>query len=185
MEMEKKMMRSKILKILKESGDFDWAGEIPSFLEVLQPVSNRNPKDVWRLHFNLGYGENFSRWSSDWVQFKNNGREVKDLQWLISLIEFSEHNEGFINPHTLASKFLNGQEWIMGPYLSDWKAKDYDKLSETERQDTAEEWIVDILRDYGLWDFDDYSGKPAPVEDWKVTYFDKNGVEHFVRVNNI
>ena len=179
------MMRSRILKILKESGDFDWAGDIPSFLEVLGPVSNRNPKDMWRLHFNLGYGENFSRWSSDWAQFKNDEKSTKDLQWLISLIEYSEDNKGKFNSRTLASAFLNGQEWIMGPYLRDWKVKDYDKLDSVERQETAELWVEDILRDYSLWDIDDYSGKPAPVEDWKVTYFDKNGVEHLVKVNNI
>lgn len=178
-------MRSKILKILKESGDFDWAGNIPSFLEVLQPISNRNPKDMWRLHFNLGYGEDFSRWSSDWVQFKNTEKSTKDLQWLISLIEFQEDNKGTFDLGVLASAFLGGREWIMGPYLSDWKAKGYDKLGSFEQKETAEAWIEEILQDYGLWDLDDYSGNPAPVEDWKVTYFDKNGVEHIVKVNSI
>ena len=178
-------MRSKILKILKESGDFDWAGNIPSFLEVLQPVSNRNPKDMWRIHFNLGYGEGFSRWSSDWVQFNNDEKSTKNLQWLIRLIEFQEDNKGTFDLGVLASAFLGGQEWIMGPYLSDWKAKGYDKLDSVEQKETAEEWIEEILQDYHLWDLDDYSGKPAPVEDWKVTYFDKNGVEHIVKVNII
>lgn len=179
------MIRDKILKILKESGDFDWAGNIPSFLEVLEPVRNRNPKDMWRLYFNLGYGENFSRWSSDWAQFRNDGKSIESLQWLINLIEFSEDNKGEFNSSALASTFLSGQEWIMGPYLSDWKAKDYDKLDSVEQKETAELWIQEILHDYGLWDIDDYSGRPAPIEDWKVTYFDKNGVEHSVKVNTI
>jgi len=70
-------MKNVILKILKE-GEFDWIQNTPSFLEILGPISNRNPKDSFRLHFNLGYGENGARWSSDWVQFNNNTKSLNN-----------------------------------------------------------------------------------------------------------
>ena len=91
------------------------------------------------MHFNLGYGEDFSRWSSDWLQFKNTEKSIKDLQWLIRLIEFQEDNKGTFDSGVLASTFLGGQEWIMGPYLSDWKAKGYDKLDSFEQKEEISE----------------------------------------------
>jgi len=175
-------MKNVILKILKE-GDLDWIQNTPSFLEVLGPVSNRNPKDAFRLHFNLGYGEDSARWSSDWAQFNNNTKSLNNLRRLIRIFDFV-NNQGRINNSELAERFVDGATWIGEPWLDDWERNTDEGNSREDLIELATQWISEDLRDWGIFDFDDYTGDLATIEDWKVTYFDKDGVEHVVKVNN-
>ena len=132
-------MKNLILKILKE-GDMDWIKDTPSFLEILGPISNRNPKDTFRLHFNLGYGADSARWSSDWAQFNNNTKSLNNLRRLIRILDFV-NNRGRINTSELAERFVDGQTWIGEPWLDDWERNTDEGNSRDHLVDLATEWI--------------------------------------------
>ena len=68
--------------------------------------------------------------------------------------------------------------------MCDWERNTDEGNSREDLIELATEWIGEDLRDWGILDFDDYTGDLATIEDWKVTYFDKDGVEHVVKVNN-
>jgi len=175
-------MKNIILKILKE-GELDWIKDTPSFLEILGPISNRNPKDSFRLHFNLGYGADSARWSSDWAHFNNNTKSLNNLRRLIRIMNLV-NNRGRIDTVELAEMFVDGATWIGEPWLDDWKRNTDEGNSRDHLVELATEWLEEDLRDWGIFDFDDYSGDLATIEDWKVTYFDEDGIEHVVKVNN-
>ena len=179
-------MKKKYLEVLKE--DFDWIEHVPSFLEIGEPLSIKNPKDKYRLHWTSGHGEEYGRWSDDWRTFDNDNTGIDGLTRLIRILTettSARHRRPIINLGVLIDLAFNqDQKWVL---QDDWWSdiEEMRKSGDDEDYiiDTVSEWLLDDLRDEGILSYNDYYDEFSSIERWWVTYFDKYGIEFSVKVN--
>ena len=163
----------RIQSILKE--DFDWITDIPSFIEITSPVTQDNPKDVFRLYWtNEHYTGDYGVWAEDWVHFKNDSGGIKRLTRYIKILKNGMSRRGnSIDFELLVDLYFNkGQDYI----ATDWMKGE---LPNDEPEDALLNMLVDDLSDLGIYNSD------STIERWRITYFDENGVEFNTKINQI
>ena len=178
-------MKKKYLEILKE--DFDWIEHVPSFLEIGEPISTKNPKDKYRLHWTSGHGEEYSRWSDDWRTFNTDNVGIIGLTRLIRILMETtsvRHRRPIINLDDLVDVAFNqDKKWVL---RDEWWS-DIEEMRKSDDEDsikdTVRDWLQDDLHDEGVLSSNDYYDEYSTIERWWVTYFDKYGIEFSVKVN--
>lgn len=173
-------MKKTILKILKE--DFDWINDIPSFIEITEPVAQNNPKDVFRLYWtNEHYTGDYGVWSDNWSNFRNDSDGIKKLTRYVKIIQNGLNDRGNeFDFYLLSNLYLKGgHDYI----ATDWMKNELSNMSdyvEEDKQATLAEMLEEDLNDLGIHN---YGG--ATLERWKVTYFDENGIEFNTKINRV
>ena len=179
-------MKKRYLEILKE--DFDWIEHVPSFLEIGEPLSIKNPKDKYRLHWTSGHGEDYGRWSDDWSTFNADNAGIDGLTRLIRIItettSVNARRPVIDLGHLIDMAFNQDQKWVL---RDDWWSdiEEMRKSGDDEDfiKDMARDWLQDYLHDEGVLSSNDYYDEYSTIEQWWVTYFDKYGIEFSVKVN--
>jgi len=169
-------VKNLIKKILKE--DFDWIDDIPSFIEITEPVTQSNPKDVFRLHWTSEhYTGDYDVWEHDWVTFSNNKDGTDRLTRYLKMLDVGV-NRNKLDTYKLARLYFDGgHDYI----TTDWM------LSQLSEDGFTEEEKIERLADMLSDDFSDmgfYRGYSTLVR-WSVTYFDENGIEFKTKINKI
>lgn len=169
-------MRKTILKILKE--DFDWIDDVPSFIEITEPVVQSNPKNVFRLHWtNEHYTGDYDVWENDWTTFPNDGNGTYRLTRYLKILDVGV-NKGRLNTRELAKLYFSGgHDYI----ATDWMVSELSKngLTDEEKIEQLSDMLSDDFSDMGF-----YRGN-STLERWSVTYFDENGIEFKTKINKI
>lgn len=169
-------MKSLIKKILKE--DFDWAVDVPSFIEITEPVTQDNPKNVFRLHLtNEHWTGDYGVWADDWYNFTNDSNGIDRLVRYVKIIE-----NGLVGNQIAVGKlvdlyFSGNHDYI----VTDWMEKELLNTPDEERGKKLEEMLHEDLSDFGLTSYSDN----VTIERWKITYFDEHGVEFKTKVNMV
>ena len=170
-------MKNLIKKILKE--DFDWITDIPSFIEITEPVSQRNPKDMFRLNWtNSHYTGDYDVWADEWYTFKNDSDGITKLTRYVKILKNGLNPRGDDFDFNLLSDlyFKGGHDYIvtkeMENILSD--LTDYD---EDEKKEKLAEMLEEDLSDFGIYQHN------SSLQRWRVTYFDENGIEFNTKIN--
>lgn len=176
-------MEQLIRKILKES-EFDWIKNVPSFIEITEPVSIKNPKNKYRLHWTNGSGEDYGTWSDNWIHFDNDNNGINRLTRYIKILQNGINAAGFFSIDKLVDLYLDGNhDYIVNDWMKAQLAKIPEDAPPTEERESLEEWLDDDLRDTGILFHDDYHADYATLERWWVTYFDENGIEFKTKIN--
>jgi len=166
-------------------GDWDWIAETPAFLEIGDPVSNKNPKDVWKLMWTNGHGEESGTWADDWYRVANDSDGIEILVRLIKILIYTQKGHHETIPLRELSKLAaNGETWVLGSLDSDYRTAVEGETID-DQINTAYDWLSDELYDYGILSNNSYYDDWSTLERWSVGYYDKYGVEHFVKVNEM
>jgi hypothetical protein len=169
-------MKNLIKKILKE--DFDWINDIPSFIEITEPVTQDNPKDVFRLHWtNEHYAGDYGVWADDWATFRNDSDGINKLTRYVRIIQNGLNKRGneFDFDLLIDLYFNQGHDYI----VTDWMKS---RLSNTpDDKDSLLDMLQEDLNDLGIYGW----GNQTTLERWRVTYFDENGIEFNTKINKI
>ena len=169
-----------IRKILNES-DFDWIKNVPSFIEITEPVSVKNPKNRYRLYWTNGIGEDAGHWSDNWFMFNNDNRGINLLTRYVKMLQNGFNASGYFSVHKLADLYFEGRaDYVVADWMEDELSQEDD---EVEARGTLIEMLYDDLRDMGILPYDSYHGGDATVERWWVTYFDENGIEFKTKIS--
>lgn len=181
-------MKSRIKKILKET-DFDWIGDIPSFFEITEPVTQRNPKNSLRLYWTNGTGEENGVWSDNWYTFKNDSEGINNLIRYVKILKNGYNASGYFSIDKLIDLYLEGgNDYI----VTDWMKSELNKIPTqgfrastiyAEKRGALDEMLKEDLYDMGILTHDSYSGDYATIERWWVHYFDEAGVEYKTKLN--
>ncbi len=171
-------MKNLIKKLLKE--DFDWITDIPSFIEITEPVAQKNPKDAFRLYWTNGFGEEYGTWSDNWYTFKNDSQGINKLTRYIKMLQNGFNVSGYFSVQKLVDLYFGGGHDYV---VTDWMKSELNKTD--DKESVLIEWLSEDLNDIGILTHDSYSGGNATVEAWKVTYFDENGVEFNTKINRV
>ena len=174
-----------IRKILRES-EFDWIKEVPSFIEITEPITQKNPKNSFRLHWTNGSGEEYATWSNNWQTFNNDNRGIEFLSRYIKILQNGINDSDRLSVEKLAELYLSGgHDYIVDDELGRALAKIHKDAPPTEEIDLLLEWLYEDLRDMGILMWDAYNGGESTIERWWVTYFDEAGVEYTTKINKI
>ena len=178
-------MEKLIIKLLKES-EFDWIKEVPSFIEITEPIAQKNPKDSFRLLWTNGSNEEYGTWSDNWQTFKNDNRGIEFLTRYIKMLQNGVDNDGRLSVGKLVRLYLDGRhDYIVDDELGRALAEIPEDATPTEERDLLLEWLYEDLRDMGILEWDAYNGGESTIERWWVTYFDEAGVEYTTKINKI
>ena len=182
-------MEQIIKKILKES-DFDWIREVPSFIEITEPVTQRNPKNSFRLHWTNGHGQDSSVWADNWFTFKNDNQGIKGLTRYVKMLQNGFNASGRFSVIKLAELYLDGNhDYIadneMERELANQEGDVPEDFSYNTKLEFLQEWLYEELRDMGILEWDEFNGDESTIERWWVTYFDEAGVEYTTKINQL
>jgi hypothetical protein len=170
-------MKNLIKKILKE--DFDWINDIPSFIEVTEPVSQNNPKDMFRLNWtNSHYTGDYDVWADEWYNFKNDSDGITKLTRFVKILQNGVNPRSDDFDFNLLSDlyFKGGHDYIVTKEMENILSNlsDYD---EEEKKEKLVEMLEENLSDLGVYQYN------SSLQRWRVTYFDENGIEFNTKIN--
>jgi len=170
-------MKNLINKILKE--DWGWVDDVSEVLEIGEPLTMSNPKNMFRVYVQHGHGEDNATWSDNYWSVS-----VKDIDKVLTqlkILRILAGNGYFYTVQHIVDEVLKGNT----EYILDYEAfkSDYDRMIEEEDGDSLFDAISEALSDWGMYEYDSYSGDAATLENYKITYFDEFGVEHKVKIN--
>lgn len=181
-------MKILIKHILKE--EFDWIKDVPGApdgVTIGKPLSNSNPKSMFRVKWSHEQGEDGYNHVNDWINIKPNETDTLIL-YVRLLYELSMQEDPEDVIYELANRYINGEDWL----LSD-NAKN--SLTSVLRRDGVDPEDVDLMNDYvldylrdelqdlSLIPYDSYYDRLASHVGYSVTYFDEFGVEHEVNID--
>ncbi len=130
-------MKFLIKKIIKES-DFDWINDVPSFIEITEPVTQKNPKNVFRLHWINGHGEDYGIWANNWQGFKNDSDGINRLTRYIQILQNGITRRGELSTtHLTNLYFKGGHDYI----VTDWMKNELNGISEYDKEDSLIEML--------------------------------------------
>ena len=136
-------MKNLIKKILKE--DFDWITDIPSFIEITEPVTQSNPKDVFRLHWtNEHYTGDYDVWENDWTTFRNDNDGIQRLTRYLKILDVGV-NRGKLNTRKLAGLYFSGNHDYI---TTDWMASQLSKDGLTEEEKIKKGTLKSLFKFY-------------------------------------
>lgn len=172
-------MKNIINKILKE--DWEWVDDIGTALEIGQPISQTNPKNMFRIQMTHGHGEESSVWSDNWVNLSiDNLDQILDYLRVLNLLYDKGVGTGL---DELINQIINGNISKILKHDYTLNKAEWDEVIEDGDEGVIEDWIREILRDMGLLEYNDFYGDLAEIERFWITYFDEFGIEHSVNIN--
>lgn len=176
-------MKKIIRNIIKE--EFDWAiNDVSPFLEIGEPVTKSNPKNIYRLYLDSESGGDYSFILNDWVHFADNSNDMDTLIKCIKLCDYFSHGneiDELVREYT-----KKGETWMFNKeelIELEEEISEVEGLYEEDKEEIVRDYLQQFLENYSL-SFHTSDYHINYVSDYKVTYFDEFGVEHKVKVNN-